>query len=87
MAGIMAGAALFGGMGLIPNNSVANQHQAINIPGSYQINRTRKRTPLGTEVPRPGKHQFALVPQKHKKHTNRKHLKAAARRKSIRKGK
>jgi hypothetical protein len=46
-----------------------------------------KTTALGTSVPKREKHPFPLVPQKHKKHTNRKHLKAKARRKRIRKGK
>ena len=89
IAAFMGMAALMGGMAssaLPSNNSAAVQHHA-TIPGSATIHRHQKRTPLGTAEPGRNRHQFALVPQKHAKHTNRLKCAAKAKRKRMRKGK
>lgn len=87
IAAFLGMAAMFGGMAAPQaNNSPVNQHQAVNMVGSNAIHQKRKRTPLGTVIPKRGRHQFKLILQKSKKHTNRQHLKAKHRRKRIRNG-
>jgi hypothetical protein len=92
--GFFAGAAL-SLAGLTPNSIVSANQSAVNYGVTQQqatvkdekqtpIVRKRKRTPLGTAMPGRLKHQFTLVAKKHKKHTNRNHLKAKHRRKRIR---